>query len=120
MVFSEGLKDEDSKQCFTGMNYHKNQVFVMGEKWFYNGLKRKKEGSEVTMEDTKTLEGLKQVGVGKEDIERLQLMMNRGIPTKEEQIRLLKKLRYEKLDDIHGRQQHLDRIDYLLYMMRQE
>lgn len=102
------------------MNYHENQVFVMGEKWFYNGLKRKKEGSEVTIEDTKALETLERLGVKTEDIERLQLLMKRGVSTKEEQIRLLKKLRYEKLDDIHDRQQHLDRIDYLIHTMKQE
>ena len=26
------------------MNYHKNQVFVIEGKWFYNGLKRKEGG----------------------------------------------------------------------------
>lgn len=92
----------------------------MGEKWFYNELTRKKEGSEVTIEDTKTLETLEQIGVGAENIERLQLLMKRGASTKEEQIRLLKKLRYEKLDDIHDRQQHLDRIDYLIHTIKRE
>lgn len=74
----------------------------------------------MTIEDTKALETLEKIGVKTEDIERLQLLMKRGVSTKEEQIRLLKKLRHEKLDDIHDRQQHLDRIDYLIHIMKQE
>lgn len=74
----------------------------------------------MTIEDTKALETLERLGVKTEDIERLQLLMKCGVSTKEEQMRLLKKLRYEKLDDIHDRQQHLDRIDYLIHTMKQE
>lgn len=74
----------------------------------------------MTIEDTKTLETLERIGVKTEDIERLQLLMRRGVSTKEEQIHLLRKLRYEKLDDIHDRQQHLDRIDYLIHTMQQK
>lgn len=39
--------------------------------------------------------------------------------TKEEQIRIIRKSRAQLLDEIHGKQQLLDRLDYILYQMKE-
>lgn len=39
--------------------------------------------------------------------------------TKEEQIRIIRKSRAQLLDEIHGKQQLLDRLDYMLYQMKE-
>lgn len=38
--------------------------------------------------------------------------------TKEEKIRILRKNRAQLLDEIHGKQQLLDQLDYMLYEMK--
>ena len=38
--------------------------------------------------------------------------------TREEQIRLLRKSRAQLLDEIHGKQQLLDQLDYMLHELR--
>ena len=38
--------------------------------------------------------------------------------TKEEKIRILKKNRAQLLEEIHGKQQLLDQLDYMLYEMK--
>ena len=38
--------------------------------------------------------------------------------TKEEKIRILRKNRAQLLEEIHGKQQLLDQLDYMLYEMR--
>lgn len=39
--------------------------------------------------------------------------------TKEEQIRILRKNRAQLLEEIHGKQQLLDQLDYMLYQMKE-
>ena len=39
---------------------------------------------------------------------------------KEEQIRLLRKYRFQVLDEVHQKQQALDGIDYLIYQLKNE
>lgn len=39
--------------------------------------------------------------------------------TKAEQIRIIRKSRAQLLDEIHGKQQLLDRLDYMLYQMKE-
>ena len=54
------------------------------------------------------------VGFTQKETKRyLELMKNNG--TGEEQIRMLRKQRYELLDGIHEKQQMLDRIDYMIW-----
>ena len=38
--------------------------------------------------------------------------------TEEEQIRIIRKSRAQLLDEIHEKQQQLDRLDYMLYEMK--
>lgn len=40
--------------------------------------------------------------------------------TKEERIRILRKNRAQLMDEIHGKQQLLDQLDYMLYEMKRE
>lgn len=40
--------------------------------------------------------------------------------TKEEKLRILKKQRFELLDEIHAKQQALDRLDYKIHKMKKE
>ena len=40
--------------------------------------------------------------------------------TKEERIRVLRKCRAKLLEEIHGSQQLLDRLDYMIYEMKKE
>lgn len=71
-------------------------------------------------EDEQVLETLRHMGAGEEELQRLEKRIHCDLPAKDEQIRILKRLRYEKLENIHGMQQMLDRIDYLIYMIEQE
>ena len=40
--------------------------------------------------------------------------------TKEEQFRILKKKRFDLLDEIHAKQQALDRLDFKIYELKNE
>lgn len=46
--------------------------------------------------------------------------LNGNGKTKEEKIRILRKNRAELMDEIHGKQQLLDQLDYMLYEMKKE
>lgn len=46
--------------------------------------------------------------------------LNQNGRTKEERIKILRKNRVQLLDEIHGKQQLLDQLDYILYKMKKE
>lgn len=46
-----------------------------------------------------------------------KLLKEKGT-TKEEQIRIIRKERCQLLEEIHGKQQLLDRLDYMLYEIK--
>lgn len=46
--------------------------------------------------------------------------LNEDGKTKEERIKILRKNRAQLLDEIHGKQQLLDQLDYMLYEMKKE
>lgn len=46
--------------------------------------------------------------------------LQRQKESEEKQIRILRKIRFEMLDDIHKKQQCLDSVDYLISRIRQE
>lgn len=46
--------------------------------------------------------------------------LNENGKTKEERIRILRKIRAQLMDEIHGKQQLLDQLDYMLYEMKKE
>lgn len=50
--------------------------------------------------------------------EELERLLHEEGKTKEDRIRLIKKERGRLLEEIHGKQQLLDRLDYMLYEIR--
>ena len=58
---------------------------------------------------------LSKAGFSKEQIEEIT-----GCDDKEVQIRMLRKCRYQLLDEIHGKQQSLDEIDYIICKMKEQ
>lgn len=46
--------------------------------------------------------------------------LNENEKTKEEKIKILRKSRVQLIDEIHGKQQLLDQLDYMLYEMKKE
>lgn len=46
--------------------------------------------------------------------------LNKDGRTKEEKIKILRKNRAQLLGEIHGKQQLLDQLDYMLYEMKKE
>ncbi|MDE7431833.1 MAG: hypothetical protein K2N34_07960 [Lachnospiraceae bacterium] len=57
---------------------------------------------------------LAKAGLSKEEIDQIL-----GCEDRERQIRMLRKCRYKLLDEIHGKQQTLDEIDYMISKMRE-
>lgn len=46
--------------------------------------------------------------------------INENGKTREEQIKILRKSRGQLLDEIHGKQQLLDQLDYMIYEIKKE
>ncbi len=61
---------------------------------------------------------LKQGGMDQNLLERYLRLQNEESDTREEQIYLLRKYRFEILDEIHTKQQYLDRLDFLIHEMK--
>ena len=52
-------------------------------------------------------------------LEEVTEQLEKNGNAKEEQIRIIRKSRAQLLDEIHGKQQLLDRLDYMLYQMKE-
>lgn len=74
--------------------------------------------TEKELRDIQTIDSLAGTGVGLEELKRLKELLSQGDSAKTEQIRLLKKCRFRMLDDIHVKQQSLDRIDYMIHTLK--
>ncbi|MCD8353561.1 MAG: hypothetical protein LUC47_04545 [Clostridiales bacterium] len=48
----------------------------------------------------------------------LTALMESDQKTTEEKLRLLKKVRANLMDELHGRQQQVDQVDYLIYQLQ--
>ncbi|MCC8076022.1 MAG: hypothetical protein LIO95_08810 [Clostridiales bacterium] len=48
----------------------------------------------------------------------LTALMESDQKTTEEKLRLLKKVRVNLMDELHGRQQQVDQVDYLIYQLQ--
>lgn len=64
------------------------------------------------------IDSLAKNDMGVSELKQLKELMDQEAWTKEEQLRLLKKCRFRLLDDIHGKQQMLDRMDYIIYTIK--
>lgn len=53
-------------------------------------------------------------------ISEITKLVNEKGKTKEEQIRMLRKIRSQLLEAIHGKQQLLDQIDYMIYKIKED
>lgn len=69
--------------------------------------------------DIQVIDSLAKIGAGPEELKQLKNLMKQGIQTRDEQFRILRRCRFQMVDDIHVRQQSLDRIDYMIYTMKQ-
>lgn len=52
-------------------------------------------------------------------LESITCVMNDEKKTKEEKIRILRKDRAQLLDEIHGKQQLLDQLDYMIHVIKE-
>lgn len=75
--------------------------------------------SDEELEQLQLLDGLARLGLGIGELRQMKELME-GSRTEENQLRLLKKWRFQMLDEIHGKQQSLDRLDYVIYKIREK
>ena len=61
------------------------------------------------------IHALSKAGISKEEIEEIV-----RCDDKELQVRMLRKYRYKLLDEIHEKQQFLDKIDYMVSKLREQ
>ncbi len=61
---------------------------------------------------------LEKAGMNLEALKHFVALRNQETDTTAEQIRILRKYRYRLLEEIHGKQQALDQLDYLLYEIK--
>ena len=71
------------------------------------------------LEQLQLLDDLARLGLGVGELRQMKELME-GSRTEENQLRLLKKWRFQMLDEIHGKQQSLDRLDYVIYKIREK
>lgn len=90
------------------------------EQYTHQGLLNLEEiESEEGLEQLKLLDDLARLGLGIGELRQMKELME-GSRTEENQLRLLKKWRFQMLDEIHGKQQSLDRLDYVIYKIREK
>ena len=75
--------------------------------------------SDEELEQLQLLDDLARLGLGVGELRQMKELME-GSRTEENQLRLLKKWRFQMLDEIHGKQQSLDRLDYVIYKIREK
>ena len=61
---------------------------------------------------------LQKAGMDLNTLKQYNALLQKREDTSAERIRILRKCRYRLLDEIHGKQQALDRLDYLIYEMK--
>ena len=90
------------------------------EQYMRQGLLNLEEiQSEERLEQLRLLDDLARLGLGIGELRQMNGLME-GSRTVENQLRLLKKWRFQMLDEIHGKQQSLDRLDYVIYKIREK
>lgn len=75
--------------------------------------------NEEELEQLQLLDSLARLGLGIEKLRQMRELM-KGKESAESQIRLLKKWRFQMLDEIHGKQQSLDQLDYVICKIREK
>lgn len=62
---------------------------------------------------------LLKVGMDLDTLKRLIALMNANGSTEADQVQILRKCRYQLLEDIHGKQQSLDQVDFLIHEIKE-
>lgn len=75
--------------------------------------------NEEELEQFQLLDSLARLGLGIGELRQMRELM-KGKESEESQLRLLKKWRFQMLDEIHGKQQSLDRLDYVICKIREK
>lgn len=63
---------------------------------------------------------LQTAGMDADSLKQFVRLLERGADTREEQIRILRKFRFGLLEAIHGKQQELDQVDYLIHEIKEQ
>lgn len=63
---------------------------------------------------------LQTAGMDADSLKQFVRLLERGADTWEEQIRILRKFRFGLLETIHGKQQELDQVDYLIHEIKEQ
>lgn len=63
---------------------------------------------------------LQRVGMDADARRQFDALLGKGPETTAQQIRMLRKYRYRLLEEIHGKQQLLDQLDYLIYEIKNQ
>ena len=71
--------------------------------------------SEADLQQIGQFRFLQKAGMEMDSLRQLARLLEKKSDTHKEQVRLLRKLRFELLEEIHGRQQDLDRLDYFIH-----
>lgn len=92
-----------------------------------NGLLRGKKTKDGIMDYSDTelqrvahLYSLQKAGMDLKSLKQFVRLLEGGTNKKAEQIRALRKCRCKLLDEIHGKQQSLDHLDYLIYEIKKQ
>lgn len=81
---------------------------------------RKADGtySEETLTQLSTLMTLHGIGFNSEQVERYMHLLSQGSTTAEERLEMLEEKRNGTLQELHQKQEQLDRVDYLRYEIK--
>ncbi len=80
----------------------------------------KSDYKESDLQRASQLHFLMNAGMDLHTLKRFVSLYDAERNTSEEQVRILRKCRYQLLDEIHGKQQSLDRLDYLIYKIKNQ
>lgn len=61
---------------------------------------------------------LQKAGMDMDHLKQFAYLLDQKTDTRKEQIRILRKLRFDLLEEIHGKQQDLDRLDYFIHELK--
>lgn len=95
--------------------YEKNDLLECGQ--FINGVP---DYSEDELRRVGLIHSLMKAGFDIDSLKKYFSLSAHDGADKEEKIRLLRKHRCQLLDEIHGRQQSLDELDYMIETIRKE
>lgn len=96
------------------LNYYEENGLIMCEA-FVNGVP---DYTEEELHKVGIIHSLLKAGMDVESLRRYLQLLHEKIENKDEQIRILRKQRYQLLEEIHCKQQSLDELDYMIDEIR--